>query len=281
MRFEKKKNKISVSSIVLYIFLVVHALFVIAPLLLMVMTSLKSNMEIMRNPMSLPTKLVLSGYIKLFRDSKVLIYVKNSILITVISLGASLTLSVFLSYALARYKGKWVDRLYFFFLAGMIIPIRLGVLFLNDLLNTLGLLDTYWAVIFVYVAMTIPFSMFIMTGYIRMIPEEMDEAAFIDGCSSFMMIPKMMVPLLKPSIATVAIYNFIPVWNDIYFPLIFISSQSKRPFMLYVTLFFGQYQTDWNLVFSALTFATAVSLVFYAFGSKHLVKGLTAGAIKG
>ncbi|MDX9810310.1 MAG: carbohydrate ABC transporter permease [Spirochaetales bacterium] len=281
MRFEKKKNKISVSSIVLYIFLIVHALFVIAPLFLMIMTSLKSNMEIMRNPMSLPTKIVLSGYLKLFRDSKVLIYVKNSILITVISLGASLTLSVFLSYALARYKGKWVDRLYFFFLAGMIIPIRLGVLFLNDLLNTLGLLDTYWAVIFVYVAMTIPFSMFIMTGYIRMIPQEMDEAAFIDGCSSFMMIPKMMVPLLKPSIATVAIYNFIPVWNDIYFPLIFISSQSKRPFMLYVTLFFGQYQTDWNLVFSALTFATAVSLVFYAFGSKHLVKGLTAGAIKG
>src|SRR5690554_2265421 len=100
MRFEKKKNKISVSSIVLNIFLIVHALFVIAPLFLMIMTSLKSNMEIMRNPMSLPTKIVLSGYLKLFRDSKVLIYVKNSILITVISLGASLTLSVFLSYAL-------------------------------------------------------------------------------------------------------------------------------------------------------------------------------------
>jgi raffinose/stachyose/melibiose transport system permease protein len=281
MNLKLKNKKVSISSIILYLFLFVHAIFVLAPLVLMIMTSFKSNMEIMRSPMSLPSKLVFSGYIKLFRDSKVLLYVKNSVLITIISLGASLTLAVFLSYALARYKGKWVNRLYFFFLAGMIIPIRLGVLFLNELLNRLGLLDTYWAVIFVYIAMTLPFSMFIMTGYIRMIPEEMDEAAFIDGCSSFMMIPKMMVPLLKPSIATVAIYNFIPVWNDIYFPLIFISSQEKRPFMLYVTLFFGQYQTDWNLVFSALTFATAVSLVFYAFGSKHLVKGLTAGAMKG
>ena len=114
-----------------------------------------------------------------------------------------------------------------------------------------------------------------------MIPAEMDEAAFIDGCSNLQVVGRMVVPLLKPAIATVAIYNFIPIWNDVYFPLILIFAPSKKTFMQHVTMFFGQYQTDWNLVFSALTFATLVSLVFYAIGSKQLVQGLTAGALKG
>ena len=114
-----------------------------------------------------------------------------------------------------------------------------------------------------------------------MIPREMDEAAYLDGCTTFRLITTMIVPLLKPAIATVAIYNFVPIWNDVYFPLIFIFDDNKKTFMLQVTNYFGQYSTDWNLVYSALTFAAAVSLVFYAFFSKYLVKGLTAGALKG
>ncbi|MDD4218594.1 MAG: carbohydrate ABC transporter permease [Sphaerochaetaceae bacterium] len=275
------RKKISLSNIIITTFLLVYSAYVIYPLFLMVMTSLKPTMEIMKNPLALPTKPIFTGFIRIFRDANFLLYLKNSVFVTVLALTFSLTSSIFLSYALARYDGKTVNRLYFLFLAGMIIPIRLGVLFLNVMLNALGMLDSLFSLVLIYTAMSIPFSMYILTGYFRMIPREMDEAAFIDGCSSFQMIPKMIVPLLKPAIATVAIYNFLPIWNDVYFPLIFIFDSSKKTFMQYVTLFFGQYQTDWNLVFAALTFATLVSLGFYAIGSKQLVQGLTAGALKG
>ena len=149
------------------------------------------------------------------------------------------------------------------------------------MLNWMGLLNNLWGLILIYIAMSIPFSMFILTGYIKMIPREMDEAAYLDGCTTTRLIWSMIVPLLKPAIATVAIYNFVPIWNDVYFPLIFIFDDEKKTFMLQVTNYFGQFSTDWNLVYSALTFAAAVSLIFYAFGSKYLVKGLTAGALKG
>lgn len=274
-------RKMKLTNVLIMAFLIVYTIIVLTPLFLMILTSLKPNMEIVKNPMALPTEINLNGFSKIFGDQNFLQYLWNSIFVTAISLVLSLAFSILLSYVLARYRGKYINKLYFFFLIGMIIPIRLGVLFLNDMLNAMGLLNSLWGLILIYTAMSIPFSMFILTGYIKMIPKEMDEAAFIDGCSSFQTVTRMIVPLLKPAIFTVAIYNFLPIWNDIYFPLVFIFDESKKTFMLHVTMFFGQYQTDWNLVFSALTFATMVSIIFYAFGSRYLVKGLTAGALKG
>ena len=276
-----KSKKNSAGDVIAYILLILFSFYVLAPLFIMLLTSFKDNLDYIKNPIGLPDKIVLDGFKTLFSDSHFLTYLRNSLVITGISLVCINAFSVMLSYALARYTARWVKKWYFFFLAGMIIPIRLGVLFLNDMFNWMNLLNTPWALIFIYIAMSIPFSMFILTGYIKMIPREMDEAAYLDGCTTFRLITTMIVPLLKPAIATVAIYNFVPIWNDVYFPLIFIFDDNKKTFMLQVTNYFGQYSTDWNLVYSALTFAAAVSLVFYAFFSKYLVKGLTAGALKG
>ena len=275
------RKKFSIGRIIVYAFLFLYALVVAAPLFLMIITSLKENLEFMKAPLALPQGMNLSGYASVFSNEQFFRSILNSVVVALVSLAVSLTVSILLSYALARYRGRWVRRWYLFFLVGMIVPIRLGVLFLNDMFNKLGLLNSLWGLICIYTAMSIPFSMFILTGYIKMIPAELDDAAFIDGCSTARMIPQIIVPLIKPALATVAIYNFLPIWNDMYFPLIFIFDNEKRTFMQYVTTFYGQYYTDYNLIFSALTFATMVSLVFYAFGSRSLVKGLTAGALKG
>ena len=275
------KKRFKISNLIIYIILILVALLVIAPLALMVMTALKDNLEFMKSPLSLPSKLNFNGFISVFTEHNFMMYLGNSLFVTLISLAISLTVSITLSYALCRYRGKWINRLYFYFLAGMIIPIRLGVLFLNDMLNALGLLNSLWGLICIYTAMSIPFSMYIMSGYVKMIPRELDEAAIIDGCGTVRIISQIILPLIRPAIATVAIYNFMPIWNDVYFPLVFIFDESKKTFMLHVTMFFGQYSKDYNLIFSALTFAAAVSLIFYAFGSRQLIKGLTAGAIKG
>lgn len=277
----KKHKKLRVGDVVTYLLLAVYALYVLVPLVIMVMTSLKKNLDFIKNPVGLPTQICLDGFKTLFGDANFLQSLLNSVVITAISLVLAIGFSILLSYALSRYTGRWVRKWYFFFLAGMIIPIRLGVLFLNEMFNFLGLLNSHLSLILIYVAMSIPFSMFILTGYIKMIPKELDESAYIDGCTTPRVIFSMIVPLIKPALATVAIYNFVPIWNDIYFPLIFLYDDSKKTFMLQVTNYFGQFSTDWNLVYSALTFAACVSLVFYAFGSKHLVKGLTAGALKG
>lgn len=276
-----KKKKFSISIIFIYAFLIFYLLYTAYPIFLMISTSLKANKEIIKNPAGWPNEIVITGYIKLFRTQNFLLYFKNSIFVTAVSLLIVLVVSFFLAYALARYTNKISNFLYFYFLAGMMIPLRLGMLYLNDLLNFLGLIDSQWGIIMIYCAMSIPFSMFILTGFIKMVPMELEESAFIDGASPFTIIWKIAVPLVKPAIATVAVYNFVPIWNDVFFPLIFIKDKVKRTLMLAVTMFFGQFSTDWNLVFSALTLACVPVLILYLFSSKYLIKGLMAGAIKG
>lgn len=163
----------------------------------------------------------------------------------------------------------------------MMIPLRLGLLSLNDLLYKLGLIDSLWGLIFIYVAQNIPFTMFILTGFIQMIPVSMEETAYIDGANTWQVLWKVIVPLIKPAVATTVVYNFVPIWNDVFYPLIFISTKERRTLMQTVTLFFGQYLTNWNLVFSALTVACVPVIIVYIFCSRYLIEGMMAGAIKG
>jgi raffinose/stachyose/melibiose transport system permease protein len=263
------------------ILLIAQTIIVIYPLFIMVSTSLKSNQEIFNNPLGFPKKILVSGYLELIKTSNFSIYFVNSIIVTILSLAFVITIAIMLSYAISRYTYKVVGYLYMFVLLGMMIPIRLGILNLTEILKLLNLLDRLSGLIIVYTAMTIPFSMFIISGFIRQIPLDLEEAAYIDGCSIFGIITRIIIPMLRPAIATTAVYNFIQIWNDVYFPLILIRDEYKKTLSLGITMFFGQYSTNWNLAFSALTISALPTLVFYFFVSKHLVKGLTAGAIKG
>jgi raffinose/stachyose/melibiose transport system permease protein len=143
------------------------------------------------------------------------------------------------------------------------------------------LYDNLWALILIYTAMGIPFSILIIVGFMKDLPEELAEAAKMDGCNDLRMLWTIFVPLIRPAIVTAVIYNFIPIWNDFFFPLIFIESDELKTVQLGTALFFGQYQTQWPLVFSALTLAVIPPLILYLLLSKHFIKGLTSGAIKG
>ncbi|RJQ39630.1 MAG: carbohydrate ABC transporter permease [Nitrospiraceae bacterium] len=277
MRITKVKYKDALIQALLFIYLI----FTVYPVFLMVITALKTNAEIIKHPLSMPIKLNFSGFIKIFTTQNFALYFRNSFFVTVLSILITVFVSILLSYALARYKMKYVNPLSIYFLAGMMIPIRLGVLYINELLNTLNLIDSLIGLILVYTAMTIPFSMFIFMGFIKMVPVELDESAYIDGCSERKILFRIIAPLIKPAVATVTIYNFVPIWNDVYFPLIFIHSPEKKTLLLAVTIFFGQFQTDWSLVFSALTVATIPVLTIYLVGSKYFIRGLTSGALKG
>lgn len=208
-------------------------------------------------------------------------YFLNSIVVVLTSILIYAVVSILAAYAISRFRFRGNNALYIYFLLGMMVPIRIGVLNMFEMFKTLHLNDSLLGLILIYSAMSIGFSVFIMTGFMRTIPREIEEAARIDGCSSFRILWNILIPIMKPAIATAVIYNFVPIWNDFYFPLIFIKSEELKTIPIAVTVFFGQYQTDWPTVFAALSMAALPALIFYFLMSKQFIKGLTAGAVKG
>jgi raffinose/stachyose/melibiose transport system permease protein len=174
------------------------------------------------------------------------------------------------------------DRfLYFYFIAGLIIPIKLGTIGILKTMITLHLFDNIASLVIVNVAMGIPFGVFVLTDFIRMIPEELSNSARIDGCSEPKIFYKIIVPLIRPALAAVAIINFIPIWNDFWFPLVLIRSDNIKTVPLATALLYGQYETNFGLIFAVLSMASLPVIIFYLILSRQFIKGLTAGALKG
>jgi raffinose/stachyose/melibiose transport system permease protein len=265
----------------LFSFLVIYSLSILYPILLMFLTSFKTTREIFTNPFGLPASFAFTSYIKLFTVSNYLTYFKNSIIVTLISLLIILVITSTASFVLAKYEFKWKNFLYLFFVVGMIIPIRLGTISILKLMIEMHANDTLFSVMIVSIAVGIPFGVFILTDFIKMIPEELSAAARVDGCSEPSIFRIVIIPLLRPALATVAIINYIPIWNDFWFPLVFLKSDSVKTVPLATALLFGQYQTNYALVFAVLSMASIPVMLFYILFSKHFVQGLSSGALKG
>ena len=266
---------------VLFIFLSIYAITILYPILLMFLTSFKENREIFTNPFGFPATVNLSGYIKLLTISNYPTYFRNSIVVTIISLLTIISITSTASFVLAKYNFKWKNFLYLFFVAGMIIPIRLGTISILKMMIGMHANDTLFSIIIVSIAVGIPFGVFILTDFIRMIPEDLSAAARIDGCSEPTIFRIVIIPLLRPALAAVAIINYIPIWNDFWFPLVFLRSDNVKTVPLATALLFGQFQTNFALVFAVLSMASIPVMLFYIIFSKHFVEGLSSGALKG
>jgi len=265
----------------LYVILIIYSMSIFYPIFLMIITSLKENREIFTRPYSLPQSFNLDSYIHLFKISNYLIYFRNSIIITLTSLLIILALSSLISYVLAKYRFIGSRFLYFYFIAGLIIPIKLGTIGIIRIMLGLHIFDTLAALIIVYTAMGIPFGVFILTDFIRLIPEELSNSARIDGCSEPIIFFRIILPLIRPALAAVAIINFIPIWNDFWFPLLLIRTDNVKTIPLATALLYGQYETNFGLIFSVLTAASLPVIIFYLIMSRQFIKGLSSGALKG
>jgi len=263
------------------IILIIYAVSIFFPILLMLLTSLKGNREIFTNPYGLPHIFNLDNYIKLIKISNYLVYFKNSIIVAVTSIFLILIISSLASFVIAKYRFMGNRFLYFYFIAGLIIPIKLGTIGILKTMITLHLFDNIASLVIVNVAMGIPFGVFVLTDFIRMIPEELSNSARIDGCSEPKIFYKIIVPLIRPALAAVAIINFIPIWNDFWFPLVLIRSDNMKTIPLATALLYGQYETNFGLIFAVLSMASLPVIIFYLILSRQFIKGLTAGALKG
>ena len=269
------------SRTVLYITLSIQAIITLYPILLMLLTSFKTNKDIFTNPYGLPTIWAFKNYFSIILKSNYFIYFRNSIFVTIVSILLILILSLLPSYILAKYKFFGNNFIYLYFLAGIMIPIRLGTLNIVQTMNRLSLNDSLFSLILIYTAMGIPFGILILTNFIKDIPEELSNAARIDGCNEYGIFRRIIIPNIRPAITAAAIINLLPIWNDFWFPLILVNSDNLKTIPLATANLFGQFQTDFGLVFAALSLASFPMIIFYLIISKQFIRGIEAGALKG
>ncbi|MGF7032320.1 raffinose/stachyose/melibiose transport system permease protein [Paenibacillus mucilaginosus] len=257
----------------------VASLIIFVPLLLVVLGSLKSPAEAVKLDLSLPSEWLWSNYKTVFVEGKLLNGFKNSLLVT----GSAVLLTVLAgsiaAYFLTRREGRWVKALYFMFFAGLIAPP--SMIPSIRLLQTLHLSGEYLGLILFLTALYLPLAIFIMSGFVKAIPRELDEAATMDGAGSFYLYARVIFPLLKPSLATVTVFVSIYAWNDFLNTMYIISDSSKWTLPFSVYNFVSQYGTDWQYVFADLLAVMLPMLIVYLFLQRYIIEGMTAGSVKG
>jgi len=267
---------------VVHTILLTYTVIALWPILLVISNSFKSRKAIFRDPMALPDADTFSliGFTKVLEKSSFDIYFGNSITVTVVTLFFVLLTGAMAAWALAEYEFPGSTMLGLYLAIGIMVPIRLGSVSILQLVVDLNLINTLTALILVYTAQSLPLAIFILTEFIRQIPKDLIEAARCDGVSEYKIFFQIILPLIRPAIATVGVFTMVPVWNDLWFPLILAPSDGKQTITLGVQQFIGQYVTDWNAVLASLTLAIVPILLLYVLFSRQLIRGLTAGAVK-
>jgi raffinose/stachyose/melibiose transport system permease protein len=257
-----------------------YAFVSLAPLILMVLNSLRTTRQMAQDPLGLPDSFNLVSYEKAWVTASFSTYFINSMFVTIASVFLGTAVSLMAAYVFARSKRKlfiWMEGL---FLSGLLLPVFLAILPLFYLFDALGLISNLGGLILIYSALSIPFSSFILAAFFRQLPIELEEAARIDGAGYFRTFFFILLPLVKPAIATVVVFRFVPIWNDFFYPLMLMRDRASYTLPVGLTRFFGEYQTDWATLFAGLTIATIPLVVVFLFASKQLVSGLTAGMSK-
>jgi raffinose/stachyose/melibiose transport system permease protein len=270
------------TAIVVHGILSLYTLLALFPIILVIMNSFKAKRAIFNTPLQppLPWNFDLIGYTKVFGDSAIASYYMNSIVVTVGTIFFTLLFGAMAAWALTEYKFKWNTALGIFLAIGIMVPIRLGSVSIIKLVADLNMINTLSALILVYVAQNLPLAIFILSEFIQQIPRDLREAGRCDGLTEYNIFFYIILPLLRPAMATVAVFTMIPVWNDLWFPLLLAPTGGKQTITLGVQQFLGQYITDWNAVLAALSTAIVPVLILYVIFSRQLIRGLTSGAVK-
>lgn len=261
--------------------LLAYTALALFPIVLVLMNSFKTRRAIFKTPYALPNSETWStiGYETVFKRANFPDYFLNSLIVTVSALILILLAGTMAAWALAEYRFPGNSIMGLYLAMGIMIPIRLGTVSILRLVVNVGLIDTLWALILVYTASGLPLAIFVLTNFMKQVPRDLKDAARVDGASEYR-IYTMILPLVRPAIGTVAVFNMIPIWNDLWFPLILAPSERVKTVTLGAQTFLGQYVSDWNAVLSSLTLSAIPVVILYIIFSRQLIRGLTAGAVK-
>lgn len=258
---------------------VLWAIFVTIPLLIMVSGAVKSPEELAANPFGWPKVFHWEIFKRAWDEANLARGLKNSLILTVSSLLAIVVFGASAAYPLAR-RTNWSPVLYFF-LAGIMVPFQLAMLPLYRVMKLFSLINTYYGVILIYTATSLPMVIFLYTGFIKGINYELEEAALVDGAGKFRMFWTIIFPLLKPITSTVIIMNAMSLWNDLFIVLLYLPKKQFRTLQLSVYTFIGQYNSKLDLVLASVILSMLPLILVFLILQKHFVKGLAGGAVKG
>ena len=276
------RNSSKTKSVVIYIFLIFWTVVNLFPVYWMFTFSLKNNKEIFGdNVVGLPHNWLWSNYTTALNTGNMGRYFLNSAIVAGATILITLAVALMATFALTRLIWKRRRTLNKFFMLGLTIPIHAAIVPVYVTLSRLNLLNTYWALIIPYSAFSLAMAILVCVGFMNEIPRELDESACIDGCGVWGIFFRIIVPLMKPAVATVGIYTFLQCWNELMFANVFISKSSLRTLPVGVQALSGQYTTEWGPIGAALVLATFPTLLVYIFLSKKIQDSFIAGAIKG
>lgn len=267
----------------IYVVLILGIVIILAPMVVVLFNAFKSNMEIATNYFSAPTSLSMENFQKLFVKNDIYYSFWNSILVTGVALLVTTLLLPLTAYGACRHMmhNRWFRYLYYFLIVGLFVPFQAKMIPLIIIASRLNLMNVT-GIIIVYIASATCEGVFLCGGYLQSIPPDMEEAAYIDGCGYFGTYRRIIFPLMKPIVATVAIQNALWIWNDFMLPLLMLNKSSKYwTLILYVYNFKTVYQTDYGAIFASFLISMLPIMLFYAVMQKQIVGGLTSGAVKG
>jgi raffinose/stachyose/melibiose transport system permease protein len=262
--------------------LITYTLIALFPVFVIVINSFKSRKAIFSDPLALPWpgNFDLIGYTTVLKQGDFFAYFQNSMIVTVASLFFVLLFGAMAAFALSEYRFKGNTLMGLYLALGIMIPIRLGTVAILQMMVASGLVNTLTALILVYTAQGLPLAVFILSEFMRTVSDDLKNAGRIDGLSEYAIFFTLVLPLVRPAMATVAVFTMIPIWNDLWFPLILAPAEEVKTITLGSQVFIGQFVTNWNAVLAALSLAIVPVLVMYLIFSRQLIRGITAGAVK-
>ena len=265
-----------------HLVLIAYTIIALFPIVLVLMNAVKNKKAIFGSPLALPTPdtFTLVGFQTVLAQGDFTLYFGNSLVVTLVSLALILLFGAMAAFALAEYRFPGNTLLGLFMALGIMIPIRLGTVGILELMVSVSLVNTRTALILVYTAQGLPLAIFILSEFMRGVSKDLKDAGRIDGLSEYRIFFSVVLPLMRAPMATVAVFTMIPVWNDLWFPLILAPGEATKTITLGAQVFVGQFVTDWNAVLAALALAIIPVLLLYLIFSRQLIRGITSGAVK-
>ena len=259
------------------------AVTVIFPMIWMIYSSFKTDQELFFSPWAAPVELQWDNFARAWTKANVGDYLLNTLIVVVPAMLLTLIISAMAAYILARFEFVGRRFLFYMFLSGMLFPVFLALVPLFNLVNQLKMLNTFHGLILVYIAYSLPFTIFFLTGFFKTLPTEIEESAIMDGANPYQVFFKVMLPMASPGLISMGIFNFLGMWNQYVLPLVLISDESKYMLSqgLAFMLFKQFYENDWSALFAALTIIMVPTLIVYITFQKQIQDGITTGALKG
>lgn len=264
-----------------YLLLTFVLVLALAPIMLMWMSAFKTRQEISVAPLALPTSLTLDNLVQAWTVGRFGQYVGNSILVTIPVVLGVVALSALAGYGFARFRFWGHQVIFYAFLIGLMVPFQSIMIPLYFNIKDLGLLGTYWAMILPAIGLGLPFGIFLLQSFFRGLPHELGDSARVDGCNEFQVFWRVLLPLAKPAVSSLVVFQFMWTWNAYLMPLLLLNQEALRPITLGLMFFQGRYTTNYALISAGVMIVTLPIIIVYVLMQRQFLRGLTAGALRG